>query len=402
MNCPRCGASTPDRARFCAHCGAQLSGSGVRRRQRSWLWMAVAISTVVIAVAVGIILVEAGRPLAVPSSPPPASPFQTAFPTAVEPSPTVSASSTPTKTPLPSLTPSPSPTPLSQLKGRVVDEKTGIPLIGVQISADERTTTTDADGRFLVSDLPEGQYSVLLTADDHDPVLSGIIVVSPGGQTAVDVALPVAGSGTYPRDPMASHQIDPAGAANAQDAERLARLQGFQGEVVSAEEVILTGEYLVNYKAEDTIRAALAELHHPAWGLVDETGHSWYIVQICGNLALAKPASIEAPPEVIAQPHPVVTVNEQALTAHACPSPACSAVAEIPVGWNGLALACSQACTWVQVQGPGISGECWVQEDGLVAMGSLAWLPEIAWEGEKGSLSTLIGTESPVGWISTP
>ena len=74
----------------------------------------------------------------------------------------------------------------------------------------------------------------------------------------------------------------------AQEAERLARLQGLQGEVVSVQEVTLEGEYLVNYRKGDAIRAAMATLHHPAWELVDEAGQAWYIVRVCGNLAVVR------------------------------------------------------------------------------------------------------------------
>ena len=97
---------------------------------------------------------------------------------------------------------------------------------------------------------------------------------------------------------MASNQIDPAGAPTAQEAERLARLQGLQGEVVSVQEVTLEGEYLVNYRQGDAIRAAMADLHHPAWELVDEAEQAWYIVRVCGNLAVVRPRRSRCRPSV--------------------------------------------------------------------------------------------------------
>ena len=39
----------------------------------------------------------------------------------------------------------------------------------------ERLTTTDSEGRFLFADLAPGQYTVLITSADHNPVLTGIV-----------------------------------------------------------------------------------------------------------------------------------------------------------------------------------------------------------------------------------
>jgi formylglycine-generating enzyme required for sulfatase activity len=282
---------------------------------------------------------------------------------------TAAATATPTDTP------TPTPPPAAQLEGQVLDEGSGQPLVGAQVVAGERQTTTDAEGRFLIIDLAPGPYTVLITSADHDPVLSGIVEVRAGEQVVVDAALPAAGAGVYPRDPMASSQIDPAGAPSAQEAERLARLQGLQGEVVSVREVTLEGEYLVNYKKGDVIRAAMATLHHPAWELVDEAGQAWYIVRVCGNLAVVRPAQVEVPAQCVATPHPVVTVGEQPLSAHACPSETCAVVAELAAGWHGVALACAPGCDWLQVQCPGVTEGCWVRRESLQTWGDLSKLP---------------------------
>ena len=296
--------------------------------------------------------------------------------------PTVTATNTPTPTATatPTDTPTPTPPPAAQLEGQVLDEGSSQPLAGAQVAAGERQTTTDSEGRFLLTDLAPGQYTVLVTSADHDPVLSGIVDLRAGEQVVVDAALPAAGTGDYPRDPMASHQIDPAGAPTAQDAERLARLQGLEGEVVSVREVLLEGEYLVNYRKGDAIRAAMATLNHPAWELVDEAGQAWYIVRVCGNLAVVRAPQVEVPAQCVSQPNPVVTVGGGGAVGRACPDEGCDAVVELSAGWHGVALGCSQNCTWLQVNGPGVSGECWVRADGVESLGALEALPEVAGE----------------------
>ena len=284
---------------------------------------------------------------------------------------------TPTATTTPTDTPTPTPPPAAQLEGQVLDASSGQPLPGAQVAVGERQTKTDAEGRFLFASLAPGPYTVLVTEADHDPVLSGIVDVRAGEVVVVDSALPAAGTGDYPRDPMASNQIDPAGAPSAQEAERLARLQGLQGEVVSVREVTLEGKYLVNYRKGDAIRAAMATLHHPAWELVDESGQAWYIVRVCGNLAVVRPKQVEVPAQCVATPYPVVTVGEHPLSAYDCPSETCAMVAELPDGWHGVALACDPGCDWLQVQCPGVTGGCWVRREWLQTWGDLAKLEVI-------------------------
>jgi Tol biopolymer transport system component len=283
----------------------------------------------------------------------------------------------PTATATPTDTPTPTPLPPPRLEGQILDAVSSDPLPGAQVAAGERQTTTDSEGRFLFTDLAPGQYTVLVTSADHDPVLSGIVDLRAGGQAVVDAALPAVGTGEYPRDPMASNQIDPAGAPTAQEAERLARLQGFQGEVVSVGEVMLEGEYLVNYKKGDTIRSAMATLNHPAWELVDEAGQAWYIIRVCGNLAVVRAPQVEVPVQCVARPNPVVTVGSQAVNAYTCPSETCSVAVELPAGWHGVALACAPGCGWLRVQCPGVDGSCWVRRDWLQTWGELAELPVV-------------------------
>jgi hypothetical protein len=82
---------------------------------------------------------------------------------------------TPTDTPAPTATATPTPLPPPRLEGQVLDARSDEPLAGAQVAANERETATDSDGRFLFADLAPGQYPVLITSADHDPVLSGIV-----------------------------------------------------------------------------------------------------------------------------------------------------------------------------------------------------------------------------------
>jgi formylglycine-generating enzyme required for sulfatase activity len=295
---------------------------------------------------------------------------------------------TPTDTPTPTATAIPTALPPPGLEGQVLDATSGLPLAGAQVAVGERKTTTDSEGRFRFADLVPGQYTVLVSEVHHDPVLSGIVDARAGEEVVVDVALPAAGMGAYPRDPMASNQIDPDGAPSAQEAERLARLQGLQGEVVSVREVVLEGDYLVNYKRGDVIRSAMATLNHPAWELVDEAGQGWYIIRVCGNLALVRRAKVEVPAQCVATPYPVVTVGERRLTAYACPSETCAAVAELAPGWHGVALACAPGCDWLQVQYPDGAGRCWVRREWLQTWGELAGLEVITLPGPGDEVPT--------------
>lgn len=295
------------------------------------------------------------------------------------------ALATATATPQPTATPTatPTPLPLASIAGLALDAATGQPVAGASVSAGELGATTDADGRFLIEGLAPGQYVVVAEHPAYDPFVSGILGLKTGEARHVDALLSASGAAAVPRDPMASNQVDPAGAPTAADAERLARLQGFEGAVASIQQTVLDGEYLVNYKAGDSLRAAQASLQHPAWELIDQDGASWYIVQVCGNLAVARPAQVTVPESHVTQPYPVVTVGDADVTGYACPDETCEVVTTLPVGWYGTALGCAQDCQWLWVQTPGSADGCWIQAGGATLYGdpgaALAIPGEMQW-----------------------
>jgi hypothetical protein len=302
-----------------------------------------------------------------------------------EPTQTAAPVATATATPQPTATPTATPTqlPLASIAGRALDEATGQPVAGASVSACEVRATTDEDGQFLIEGLAPGQYVVVVEHPDYDPFVSGILGLRTGEARHVDALLSAGGAAAVPRDPMASNQVDPAGAPTAADAERLARLQGFEGEVASIQQTVLDGEYLVNYKVGESLRAAQAALQHPAWELIDQDGASWYIVQVCGNLAVARPAQVQVPESHVTQPHPVVTVGEADVPGYACPDEACEVVTTLPAGWYGTVLGCAQQCQWLWVQVPGSADGCWIQSDGSALYGdpgaALAIPGEMQW-----------------------
>ncbi|MCB0255583.1 MAG: carboxypeptidase regulatory-like domain-containing protein [Anaerolineae bacterium] len=288
----------------------------------------------------------------------------------------VAPSATPTvPSPTATATPSSTPKPLAIVEGQVLDIASGHPVADAVVSLGAAQTSTDADGRYRIDGLAPGQYVLVADHPGYDPFVSSIVGIADGETHNLDVLLPAEGAAAIPRDPMASNQVDPAGAPTATDAERLARAQGFAGPVSAINETVLEGEYLVNYKQEGSLRAALAQLNHPAWELIDQNGVSWYIVQICGNLAMTKPPQAQVPDSYVVQPNPVITVGDEPIPGYACPAETCEVVTTLPAGWYGATLGCSQECRWIWVQVPDIPGGCWIQASGLVVYGDTGQLP---------------------------
>lgn len=318
------------------------------------------------------------------------SPTQLATPTQAQAAPTTQATSTATRSapsatptvPPPTATPSSTATPKPQasVEGLVLDAASGQPVADAVVSLGAVQASTDGDGRYRIDGLTPGQYVLVVEHPDYDPFVSSIVGIADGETRNVDARLPAPGAAAVPRDPMASNQVDPAGAPTAADAERLARQQGFQGPVSAIGETVLDGQFLVNYKADEVLRAVLAQLNHPAWELVDQNGASWYIVQLCGNLAVTPPPQAQMPESYVVRPNLVVTVGDEPVPGYACPSETCEVVTTLPAGWYGATLGCSQRCQWIWVQVPGLPGGCWIQAGGLVVYGDTGELMAIPGE----------------------
>jgi hypothetical protein len=173
--------------------------------------------------------------------------------------------------------------------GRILDQETGQPVVGAKVSAGVTTATTDAQGQYALTGLVPGQYILSATHAEYDPGLSAIFTLAAGQEVSTDLSLFAPDTSPYPQDPMLTNPLDPNGAPTEKEAERLTRLQGLTGQIVSIEETKLVGDFVVNYKRGDVVRAAVAELNHEAWELTDETGRKWWIIRVCGNLASPLP-----------------------------------------------------------------------------------------------------------------
>lgn len=75
------------------------------------------------------------------------------------------------------------------MEGHVTDAATSAAIAGATVSAGSETTTTAADGYYLLSDLAPGSYSVTAAAEHHQSVTQTDVVVAPGGTTVVDLEL---------------------------------------------------------------------------------------------------------------------------------------------------------------------------------------------------------------------
>jgi hypothetical protein len=262
---------------------------------------------------------------------------------------------TPTEPPQPA----PSPTPQSGVAGWIFDQASEQAVVGATVAVDDRQTTTDADGYYALTGLPPGQYVLSVTQPDYDPGLSRIFTLIEGQNLSLDLVLYPSKTSPYPADPMLTNPLDSNGAPTAEEAERLARLQGFSGELVSIRETKLSGEFLVNYKLGNEIRAAVAKVRHEVWELFDETGQKWWIIKVCGNLArrLPKGATILTP-----EPRPLPPMAEvevDGLPVRSCPSEACAEVATIERGAQVEISGCLIDGSWCRAGlSDGQSGWC--------------------------------------------
>jgi Tol biopolymer transport system component len=320
--------------------------------------MPLELLTLVVPMALALLLAACGAP----SSAPVEVVAQTALPTPTL-EPTFTASAPPTSPAIPSPTatpvePTPTPSPQTALSGHILDQGTNQPIVGAEVRVGAVTATTDPEGRYTLTGLPPGQYVLSVTHPDYDPGLSSIFTLGDGQELSLDLVLYAPDTSPYPKDPMLTNPLDPSGAPTVEDAERLARLQGLAGEVVSIRETNLSSEYLVNYKIGDEVRAAIAELNHEVWELTDDADRKWWIIKVCGNLASPLRAEM-----VVATPRPQplppmaeVVVDE--LIVRACASEECAEVGTVERGAQVEVLGCLADGGWCQVDLPG-GGSGW-------------------------------------------
>lgn len=82
----------------------------------------------------------------------------------------------------------PPPPPVGSITGTVRDSFDDLPIAGATVSCGSRVVVTDSGGEYIVEDLPEGEYAVLVAAAGYDSVSQTIAV--PGGETSLaDFAL---------------------------------------------------------------------------------------------------------------------------------------------------------------------------------------------------------------------
>lgn len=275
------------------------------------------------------------------------------------PSPPPTDAFTPTLTDTPTPAPSPTPAPRAEVSGRILDQATNRPITDAQVRAGDQTATTNANGRYTLTGLKPDQYVLSVIHPDYDPGLSSIFTVVEGQELEIELALYAPDTSPYPQDPMLINPLDPNGAPTEKDAIRLAQEQGLIGEVVSIEETTLTGEYLVNYKIGQDIRAAVAALNHEAWELTDEAGQKWAIIKVCGNLASSLSAQKPIPtPKPIPLP-PLAEVVADELVVRTCASEECAEVGTIPLGMQVEVFGClADGVAWCEVGWLGGRGWC--------------------------------------------
>ncbi|HVL99399.1 MAG TPA: carboxypeptidase-like regulatory domain-containing protein, partial [Egibacteraceae bacterium] len=74
------------------------------------------------------------------------------------------------------------------IAGLVIDANTGAVIVGATVTADGRSATTDASGRYTIADLPPATYTVTVTADGYTQA-SRTVTVTAGETTTAHFAL---------------------------------------------------------------------------------------------------------------------------------------------------------------------------------------------------------------------
>jgi protocatechuate 3,4-dioxygenase beta subunit len=74
------------------------------------------------------------------------------------------------------------------ISGTVTSAKDGSPIVGATVSDGTRTTTTDATGKYTISNVPPGAYQVTASKEGYVSVTSAVTVVS-GGSAVMNFSL---------------------------------------------------------------------------------------------------------------------------------------------------------------------------------------------------------------------
>ena len=81
----------------------------------------------------------------------------------------------------------------------------------------------------------------------------------------------------------------------------------------------MQGEYVVNYMLNGKLYSAPARLNHDAWQLNMNDGRTWYIVKVCGNLAMVPGAFPPLPPSRLRRlPHLPSSPTGREITTRTC------------------------------------------------------------------------------------
>ena len=87
------------------------------------------------------------------------------------------------------------------LRGRVVDARSGAPLLGARVMATSRTpgngaAVTDSDGRFAIETLPDATYDLHVDRDEYAPASQSVVVAN-GSAPDVEVRMEQAQPTTF-------------------------------------------------------------------------------------------------------------------------------------------------------------------------------------------------------------
>jgi thermitase len=74
------------------------------------------------------------------------------------------------------------------ITGSVTDAKDGLPIVGATVSDATRTTTTDATGKYTISDVPPGTYEVVASKEGYESLSLTVSVLSGTNSGATAVA----------------------------------------------------------------------------------------------------------------------------------------------------------------------------------------------------------------------